>query len=83
MPWNGSCWYPFDADAILIAAPAVAGVFALRRGQAWLCIGETENLQDALLEQVDRTRLRVPLDGPTLFGYEAVPGKRGSAGTGS
>jgi len=75
MPWQGSCWYPFDVESILIAAPAAPGVYALRTQWTWVYIGETENLEDGPLEHVDGHNLCIARVPPTLFGYEAVPGE--------
>jgi predicted GIY-YIG superfamily endonuclease len=74
MPWTGNnlSWDPFT---IYVQAPAASGIYVLRRGDVWIYLGETDDIQHRLLEHYNGHDLCVKEQGPTSFGFELLPAR--------
>jgi hypothetical protein len=52
MPFDPALPRTFNAISIRAYAPTASGVYGLSNARAWLLIGETDNVQAALLEHL-------------------------------
>jgi hypothetical protein len=52
MPFQPVIPRSFSSRSIQVHAPAASGVYGLSNGRQWLYIGETDNIQEALLKHL-------------------------------
>jgi hypothetical protein len=60
----------FSKDSILTHAPAASGLYGVSNSRQWLYIGETDNIQDRLLEHLAESGTALKAHGPTGFVFE-------------
>jgi hypothetical protein len=60
----------FTSNGILRFAPSNSGVYGISNGREWIYIGETENIQSALLRHLEQPATPLMLRRPTGFVYE-------------
>jgi hypothetical protein len=65
MPFDPALPRTFNAISIRAHAPMASGVYGLSNARAWLFIGETDNIQESLLEH-----LRAGSEQATGFCFE-------------
>jgi hypothetical protein len=70
MPFDPAFPRPFLASEVRAHVPAVSGVFGISNAGEWIYIGETANLQAALLSLLQRPNTRLPQQIPTGFVFE-------------
>ena len=68
MPFDPALPRTFNAISIRAHAPPASGVYGISNARAWLFIGETDNIQAALLEHLRDSR-----DQATGFCCETHP----------
>ena len=56
MPFDPALPRTFNAISIRAYAPTASGVYGISNARAWLFIGETDNIQAALLEHLRDSR---------------------------
>jgi predicted GIY-YIG superfamily endonuclease len=69
MAWIGNN-LPWHLFTILLHVPTASGVYALRRDDVWIYLGETEDLQRRLLEHHNGSDRCIAEQRPTSFGFE-------------
>ena len=70
MPFERPFPRPFTVGSIREHAPALPGVYGLSNAREWLYIGESENIQHALLERIVSSGSTSPIQRPTGFVFE-------------
>lgn len=55
-------------------APVAPGVYGISNSKEWIYIGETDNIQTALLEHMAGTQIPVMKHNPTGFVFELCEG---------
>ena len=55
MPFEQVVPYPLTTGAIRTYAPATSGVYGISNAQEWIYIGETDNIQGALLTHLQQS----------------------------
>ncbi|HEY1754562.1 MAG TPA: hypothetical protein VGG72_04150 [Bryobacteraceae bacterium] len=70
MPFNQIIPRPFTSEAVHMYAPSVSGVYGISNAREWIYIGESSDIQAALLAQVQDPSTSVRKHGPTGFVYE-------------
>jgi len=74
MPWNNPLEYPFNMHDVKENAPSESGVYALCDGDQWILLGESDNLQHALLAHLDPSaKAYIDRASPSTFSYELHP----------
>ncbi|HYK91916.1 MAG TPA: hypothetical protein VE398_24330 [Acidobacteriota bacterium] len=77
MPWfNTQVHFRFDRPSILSNAPVLSGVYGLFRTKQWIYFGESENMQQSLLEHVDGDNPDILKMAPTHFTFEVWSGNK-------
>jgi len=71
MPWTNKSGWTFNEATVKASAPAQSGVYALYKTNVWVYIGESQNIQNRLLEHLRDTRIMS--HGPTGFSFELHP----------
>lgn len=71
MPFDQPFSRSFAADAIREHAPALSGVYGLSNATEWIYIGETDNIQHALLQHLYEVTSPARNHRPTGFVFEA------------
>lgn len=75
--WKNPLEYPFNAFSIHENALPESGVYALCDGNAWIYIGEADNMQKKLLEHLNPDSPDYIIETATTFSYETcVPEDR-------
>lgn len=72
MPWDNQAFYPFTRESIQMYAPAGCGVYGLLNRDRWICIGQSGNLQAALLGHLGQPSQCISRWGPTMFCVETL-----------
>ncbi len=72
MRWPGAMWFQYAAPTILEHAACAAGVYALRSGARWIYVGESGNIQAALLHHYRGDTPWISDQHPTQFAFEVV-----------
>ena|SRR5580658_4477500 len=70
MPFNQIIPRPFTSGAVYNYAPNASGVYGISNSQKWIYIGETADIQAALLAQIQDPSTSVNKHGPTGFVFE-------------
>jgi hypothetical protein len=70
MPFAAILPRPYSARSIREFAPPLSGVYGLSSGQEWVYIGESDNIQEALLCHLHEMEPMIRERGPTGFVYE-------------
>ncbi|MGE0705270.1 MAG: hypothetical protein AB7F99_15495 [Vicinamibacterales bacterium] len=71
-PWFGAIEHPFTRWHVELYAPPRPGVYALRTADRWISIGESESVQQRLLEHVLAPDAGIASHAPTMFGVELL-----------
>ncbi len=74
MPWQGSTWFEYAAPAIFMHAACAPGVYALRSEARCVYVGESENVQTALLRHYRGDTPWISDERPMQFAFEVIPG---------
>lgn len=67
---------PFNASAVQMYAPVTSGVYGISNARAWIFIGETANIQAALLAHLEKSGTSLLKQQPTGFVFEVCEGAR-------
>ncbi len=70
MPFSGHMSRSFLASAVRMHAPAASGVYGLSNAGEWIYIGETDNIQAALLGHLQEMNTVLRKRRPTGFVFE-------------
>lgn len=70
MPFAAILPRPYSVRSIREFAPPLSGVYGLSSGQEWVYIGESDNIQEALLLHLQAMEPMIRERGPTGFVYE-------------
>lgn len=76
MPFEQLVPRPFVPMAIQRFAPMVSGVYGISNAREWIYIGETDNIQGALLTHSQECDTRLRKRQPTGFVFEVCDGAR-------
>ena len=76
MPFDRIVPHPLTAASVQIYAPAVSGVYGISNAQEWIYIGETDNIQAALMGHLQDWSAQVMKKHPTGFVCEVCDGLR-------
>lgn len=71
MAWQGRNVF-WNRGVIEASVPNVSGVYAIWKPNAWIYIGETEDLRRRLLEHFDGDNRCITQAAPTGCGFELV-----------
>ncbi|HEV2201759.1 MAG TPA: hypothetical protein VGR73_18215 [Bryobacteraceae bacterium] len=70
MPFEQLIPRQFTSGGVHAYAPVASGVYGISNAQEWIYIGETDNIQDALLAHLRDVRASLMQRHPTGFVYE-------------
>jgi hypothetical protein len=70
MPFNQLIPRPFTSDGVQMYAPAASGVYGISNAREWIFIGETADIQGALLAHVQELHTSLMKRNPTGFVFE-------------
>ncbi len=70
MPFSYPFPRSFTPSSVLENAPALSGVYGVSNATCWVYIGETDNIQAALLHLLEEPVATVPDRRPTGFVFE-------------
>ena len=76
MPFEHLIPRPFTSSGIQTYAPVASGVYGISNGREWVYIGETDNIQSALLAHLLEPFASVMRREPKGFVYEVCDGPR-------
>jgi hypothetical protein len=76
MPFDRIVPHPLTAVSVQAHAPAASGVYGISNAREWIYIGETDNIQGALLEHLQDLSAQVMKKQPTGFVCEVCDGLR-------
>jgi|SRR5579862_3487811 hypothetical protein len=76
MPFNQLIPRPFTTDGVQMYAPIASGVYGISNSREWIFIGETADIQGALLAHVQETHASVMKHNPTGFVFEVCDQSR-------
>jgi hypothetical protein len=65
---------PFTSTAIRVYAPSAAGVYGISNSREWVFIGQTDNIQGALLDHLGDRQTPMMKREPTGFVFEICGG---------
>src|SRR5262249_4738839 len=77
MSWNNSQWFRFNDYWIRLIVPTRPGVYAVANSDAWIYIGQSENVQARLTAHWRRVSVQSVCIwhwSPVAFSYETVDG---------
>jgi|SRR5579863_253479 hypothetical protein len=82
MPFNQLIPRPFTPNAVHMYAPNASGVYGISNAHEWIYIGETADIQEALLAHVRDGSASLMKRDPTGFVFEVCdqstrPGRQG------
>jgi hypothetical protein len=78
MPFNQLIPRPFTSGAVQMYAPVAAGVYGISNAREWIYIGETDNIQNALLDHLGDRDTSLMKRQPAGFVFELCDGARRS-----
>lgn len=78
MPFEQRIPQPFTSGAIQTYAPVTSGVYGISNARDWLYIGETDDIQRALLTHLQDTSAALMKHQPAGFVFEVCGGTRRS-----
>ena len=70
MPFDHPLPRSFKVPSVREYAPALSGVYGISNGDWWVYIGETDNIQAALLHLLDESTTTLADQLPTGFVFE-------------
>jgi hypothetical protein len=70
MPFNQPIPRPLTAGAIQMYAPAASGVYGITNASEWIYVGETDSIQDSLLNHLHEPDTAAMRRLPTGFVFE-------------
>ena len=70
MPFNQIIPRPFTSDGVQMYAPVASGVYGISNAREWIFIGETADIQGALLAHVQESHTLMTQRKPTGFVFE-------------
>ena len=70
MPFNPPLPRPFGEVSIRESAPALSGVYGVSNAVEWVYIGETDNIQEALLRHLRESETAILEHRPKGFVFE-------------
>jgi len=70
MPFEQLTPRMFTSNAVHMYAPIASGVYGISNSREWIYIGETDDIQSALLAHLDSTGTSLMKRAPTGFVYE-------------
>ena len=76
MPFQQHLPRPFTARTVHEYAPVLSGVYGISNSREWLYIGETEDIQGALLAHLQAPSTELMKSTPTGFVFEVCAGGR-------
>ena len=79
MPFNQPFPRSFTTSSIRDHAPALSGVYGISNASEWIYIGESDNIQQALLAHLHQLRTHPSTGRPTGFVFEICERTRRSA----
>lgn len=79
MPFEQLTPRPFKPGAVRTFAPVASGVYGISNALEWIYIGETDNIQSALLGHLQDLYTSLMKRQPTGFVFEVCDGARRSA----
>ena len=74
MPFVQHLPRPFTSRTISEYAPAASGVYGISNAREWLYIGQSEDIQGALLAHLQDSSTTLMKQAPTGFVYEVCAG---------
>jgi hypothetical protein len=79
MPFTQIIPRPFTSDGVQMYAPVASGVYGISNAREWIFIGETADIQGALLAHVQEPHTSLMKRKPTGFVFEVCdPARRPS-----
>lgn len=78
MPFEQLIPRAFTSGAIHTYAPLASGVYGISNAREWIYIGETDNIQGALLDHLQDVHTSLMERRPTGFAFEVCHGPRRS-----
>ena len=76
MPFEQHIPRPFNARGVQMFSPAASGIYGISNARQWLYIGESEDIQAALLSHLQDASGSMMRMVPTGFVYEVCNGGR-------
>ena len=70
MPFEPRIPRNFAASDVREHAPALSGVYGISNAHEWIYIGETDNIQNALIEHLQERNTALQNRKPTGFAFE-------------
>jgi hypothetical protein len=70
MPFDRFMPHAFSLTSVQRNAPALPGLYGLSNAREWLLVGETDNIQAALLGHLQETHTPLLEREPTGFSFE-------------
>ena len=70
MPFNQFVPRNFTLDAVQTYAPVASGLYGISNAREWIYIGETDNIQSALLGHLQELHTSLMKREPTGFVFE-------------
>jgi hypothetical protein len=70
MPFSQLIPRPLTSDGVQMYAPVASGVYGISNAREWIFIGETADIQGALLAHVHESHTSVMKRKPTGFVFE-------------
>lgn len=70
MPFDAFIPRPFTPSAVHTYAPIASGVYGISNAREWIYIGDTDNIQDALLGHLGEVENPIGKKQPTGFVFE-------------
>jgi hypothetical protein len=74
LPFEKLIPHPFTDGAVRVYAPAAEGVYGISNSREWLFIGQTDNIQGALLQLLRDAQAPLMQRDPTGFVFEICGG---------
>jgi len=74
MPFDRPIPHPLTSNAVRLYAPATSGVYGISNAREWIYIGESDNIQTALLTHLADGQASVMKRVPTGFVFEVCTG---------
>ena len=77
MPFTQFIPRTFNSDGVRTYAPVAPGVYGISNAREWIYIGETDNIQGALLTHLGESSTALMQHGPTGFVFEICDRAKG------
>jgi hypothetical protein len=79
MPFSQLTPRPFTSGAVQMYAPVASGVYGISNAREWIYIGQTEDIQGALLAHLEDNEPSLMKKKPAGFVFEVCNGSRRSS----